>query len=117
MRKASPVPVAGPLAPYVAGFSTELAAQGYRPGTVEDHVRLLAQLSCWLAANRLGESALTPNAIEEFLDTRRRDGRTHLFSSRAVAPLLSYMRRLGVLAAPVAQVACTPAEALLGDFR
>ena len=117
MRKASPVPVAGPLAPYVASLSTELAAQGYRPATVEDHVRLLAQLSCWLAANRLGESALTPDAIEEFVHTRQRDGRTHLFSSRAVAPLLGYLWRLGVLAEPVAQVACTPAEALLEEFR
>src|SRR5216683_153185 len=86
--------------------------RGYRPATVEDHVRLLAQLSCWLPANRLGESALTPDAIEEFVHTRQRDGRTHLFSSRAVAPLLGYLWRLGVVAEPVAQVACTPAERL-----
>jgi integrase/recombinase XerD len=117
MEKSSRVSVPGPLAPYVAGFSTELAMQGYRPRTVEDHVRLLAQLSCWLAANRLGESGLAADAVEEFLHARRRDGRTHLFSSRAVAPLLGYLRQLGILAQPVAPVACTPAETLLEEFR
>ncbi len=117
MEKSSRVSVLGPLAPYVAGFSTELAAQGYRPRTVEDHVRLLAHLSRWLAANRLGEAALTPQTVEEFLLTRRKDRRTHLLSARAVVPLLGYLQRLGVVGEPVAKVACTPAEVLLEEFR
>src|SRR5438128_2546524 len=117
MEKLSPVSVPGPLAGYVAGFSTELARKGYRPRTVEDHVRLLAHLSRWLAANRLEAPPLTSDVIEEFLLTRRRDGRTHLFSSRAAVPLLGYLRQLGVLAEPVAEVACTPAEVLLEEFR
>src|SRR2546421_8330877 len=53
---------------------------------------------------------LTPDVIEEFLLTRRRDGRTHLFSSRAAVPLLGYLRHLGVLAEPVAEVACRSEE-------
>ena len=42
MEESSPVSLPGPLAGYVAGFSTELASKGYRPRKVEDHVRLLA---------------------------------------------------------------------------
>jgi integrase/recombinase XerD len=117
MDKASRVLGTEPLASYAAGFATELAAQGYRPRTIEDHVRLLCQLSRWLAANRLGEFALTPDVTEKFLHIRRTDGRSHLFSSRAVAPLLSFLRRIGVLAEPVEVVARTPAEALLEEFR
>src|SRR5947209_16297789 len=100
MQNSSRVWVPGPLAPYMAGFSTELASHGYRPRTVEDHMRLVAHLSRWLEANRLGESALTPDVIEKFLQTRRKDGRTHLLSERAAAPLLSYLRKLSVLAEP-----------------
>ena len=41
----SRVKVTGPLVPYVAGFHTELKAQGYRPNALSDQLRLMAHVS------------------------------------------------------------------------
>jgi len=38
----------GPLAVDVAGFADELTRQGYAERTVEDHVRLIAELDRWM---------------------------------------------------------------------
>ena len=117
MSQASRVRVTGPLVSYVDGFYAELAAQGYQPRSAEDQVRLLAHLSRWLAAEGLAGADLSPEVIEQFRRARRSAGSTRRLSPRGIGPLGSYLRRLGVVAAPVSRVAATPTEALLAAYH
>lgn len=113
----SRVKVMDPLVPYVAGFRAELEAQGYRPNAVSDQLRLMAHVSRWLADRGLDVGDLTPDRVEEFLVARRSAGYVLWLSSKGVAPLLAYLRRLALVAVPEPAVATTPAEHLLERYR
>jgi hypothetical protein len=68
----------------------------------------MAHLSRWVAAQRVELSALTPEAVERFLESRPA-------SRRALGPLLSHLRDLGVVPEPTALD--TPVERLLAEYR
>jgi integrase/recombinase XerD len=109
----------GPLAGMADAFGGWLAEQGYSPDGVRRHLRLMADLSDWLAARGLGPSALTGAVAREFGDARRREGR-YLWSSAGMAPLLGFLRDRAV--APVleerpAWVPVSPAGMLLATFE
>lgn len=117
MRDPSRVRVSGPLEEYASGFAGELARVGYMRDAVACQLWLMAHLSGWLAREGLNAAALTARAVEEFLAFRRAAGHTTLRSPRALEPLLSYLRELGVeLPAPVV-VAATPVDELLERYR
>ena len=118
MSMPSRVCVSGPLVPYVAGFRTELEAQGYRPNAVGCQLYVLAHMSRWLESKDLGPGDLTPEVAREFLVARRAAGYTLWLSEKGVAPLLAHLRSVG--AAPLPQPAApttSPAERLLAEFR
>jgi site-specific recombinase XerD len=110
------VRVAGPLAAYVEGFSGELAEQGYTPGSAQHQLHLVAHLSRWLAGTGLTAGDLTQSRFEEFLRVRRADGYRRQLSKRAVAPLLKYLRGLGVTPSP-SSTPTTPVQILIEDYR
>ena len=66
--------VEGPLAPYAQGFRSQLESQGYTLLTAAGHVRLMAHLSRWMAAEGLEVSAWTLQKIEEYFAVRRAVG-------------------------------------------
>jgi site-specific recombinase XerD len=117
MGNPSRVKVTGPLVPYVAGFRTELEAQGYRPNSLSDQLRLMAHVSRWLASEGLDVEELMPERIDAFLLARRLAGYVLWCSAKGVAPLLTYLRRVGALASPEPTIPTTPASRLLQDFR
>ena len=96
MRGPSVVRVEGPLAPFAPGFGARLLERGYAPSSAEDQLRLMAHLSRWLAEQRQEPAALTPEMVGRFLGARRA-GYVRLTSRRALAPLLDYLRGLGVV--------------------
>lgn len=112
--------VSGPLAGMADAFGGRLAEQGYSPDGVRRHLRLMADLSDWLAARGLGPSALTEAVAREFGDARRRDGR-YLWSPAGMAPLLGFLRDCA--GAPAAEerqpvrVPVSPAGTLLAAFE
>jgi len=108
--------VTGPLACYAAGFREELLGQGYSQGSAAKQIHLMAHVSCWLEAQRLDVAAFDDCAGGRFLAARRADGYARLLSARALAPLLGYLRRLGVVAAPGLPEPQTPADRLAGRF-
>jgi site-specific recombinase XerD len=111
------VRVVGPLEPFADGFAAELARQGYTPNSARLQMGLVAHLSRWLAAEGHGVAALGGVAIEAFLVSRRDAGYTSHLSGRALAPLLAYLRGLGVAVAVAVASAVGPVEVLLGRYR
>ena len=96
-----------------SGFRLWLTERGYRPSTVEDQVWLMAHLSGWLDEQGWELAALTDKAAERFQGARReRD--SHLTGSRALRPLLGYLRGLGLVPEPLASQ--SPAEAIVAAY-
>lgn len=116
MGDPSRVRVTGPLQPYAAGFGEELARLGYTKHSASHQLLLLAHLSRWLSSEGLHVSELTPAITERFLEARRAAGYRMWLSPKALAPMLSYLRALGVVPpAPVPVLG--PAEALLARYQ
>jgi site-specific recombinase XerD len=108
--------VSGPLAPYAEGFRAELLGEGYSWGSAAHQIHLMAHLSRWLEAQGLEPAVLDDRLTGQFLAARRADGYAALWSARAVAPLLDYLRGLGVVVPPRAPVPQTPAGRLAARF-
>jgi integrase/recombinase XerD len=89
----------GPLEPYAEGFADELIRQGYKPATgLKGQLFLVAHLSRWLADRGLELSVLaSPEVTEGFFADRRAVGYTNYRTVKALAPLLVYLRGLGLV--------------------
>jgi integrase/recombinase XerD len=109
--------VGGPLAPYAGGFRAELERLGYTPLTAATHVRLMAHLSRWLAREGAEAPGLTPAVVDAYFAERRAAGYAGHVTGRALRPLASYLRRLGVIPPAVPAAAASPAERLLARYR
>lgn len=118
MTDPSRVRVTGPLAPFRAGFVAELQRQGYTPRSATHQLRLMAHLSRWLAGEGLDSRGLSPAEAERFLEDRRVAGYSNHLSSKALAPLLPYLRGLEAAPAPPpAPAPAGPVEELLDRYR
>lgn len=103
------------MAGFAAGFGEHLGRRGYRPGTVADQLWLVVDVSRWLAQRGLGAADLTAVRVEEFSGERRASGRAR-YSSRALDPLLEYLRGLGVAPVAVRASPLTPVDALVERY-
>jgi len=109
--------VVGPLAPYADGFRDDLGGRGYAARSIGGQMRLVAHLSDWLAGQELRVGGLSVEVVEDFLRVRRDAGHRAGVTGRAVAPVLGYLRGLGVVAQPGRWVPETAVEVLLEQFR
>ena len=91
------VRVSGPLASHKDGLTSHLRSQGYTPQSIRKRLFLLAQISRWLAQRNLQPSALTRGALEKFLRHRRRLRYIWRPTVQGLDPVLSYLRRLGLV--------------------
>ncbi|MGH3267083.1 MAG: tyrosine-type recombinase/integrase [Trebonia sp.] len=108
--------VTGPLAPYAAGFESWLRSQSYSPWAAADRLYQFDQLSRWLGSKGLGVGELTGGQAERFSAARRTAGLVSWASPQSVMLPLGYLRRLGVVPAPVPVPARGPLEELLEDY-
>lgn len=115
--KPSAVRVKGPLSPHVPGFRRELGRLGYRPHAVCDQLRLMTHASRWLESRGMSVTELTPARVEEFLAHRRAEGYVLWLSTKAMAPMLGYLRGLGVVPTPTPVAPATETEQLQEHYR
>jgi site-specific recombinase XerD len=116
MDRASRVAVTGVLAPHAGAFREELSALGYTPRSAEAHLVLMKRLSAWLEATGVEPAGLTAECIEEFLVANWAQGTRFPKSTRGAMPLVSFLRRRGVVPeAPT--VALTVVDELVERFR
>jgi integrase/recombinase XerD len=113
----SRVRVSGPLEEYAAGFAVYLAGAGYTPLSAANQVRVLAHLSRWMESRGLGAGELAGPRVREFLAARRAAGYTCWLSERGVAPLLGFLRGLGVVPEPERPVPVAAVDVLLDRYR
>lgn len=117
MGVVSRVRVIGPLEPYAREFAAELEACGYTPLSAANQLRLMADLSRWLARVGLGPGELNDAELQAFLTARSDRGYTCWLSLRGLAPLLGCLRRLGVVPGLTRPVPSGPIEELLAEYR
>jgi len=101
MRHASKVLVSGPLAEFADGFAGRLRGLGYSPRSAEAQLRVMKYLSVSLAAEGFSAGDLTVDVVGRFV-AGRRARHVSFRSDRALVPLLTFLRELGVV--PVAPV-------------
>jgi len=112
----SRVRMSGPLARYGSGSVEELFRLGYTRQSTVRQVHLMAHLSRWLASEGIQVAGLTPTVADAFLTARRAAGYAGWLSSRALSPLLTYLRM--VVAAPLPAVAAaSPTAEMLTRYR
>lgn len=116
MRNGSVVRVSGPLAAYADDFWGYLARQGYALSSSQDQLRLMAHVSGWLDQQGADAAGLTAERIAEFLVVRR-GSHVRLVSGRALAPLLGFLRGLGVAPPEPEPVPCTTVDRLADAYR
>jgi hypothetical protein len=116
VSKPARVRVRGPLEAYAECFYGDLIGQGYTPWSATNQLRLLAHLSRWLEGEGLQLAGLTEQDLGRFANARREAGYVHLFSARALAPLLRHLRALGVVAEPTPTSSNGPVDDVLVDF-
>jgi integrase/recombinase XerD len=89
----------GPLAPHGSGVVAELEHRGYADASVAEQMKLLANLSRWMIAVGMGYR--------------------HFRSSRALEPLVAYLRAVAVpvVATPVEAVSVRQVDVLVERYR
>lgn len=89
--------VQGSLAGYAEGFREHLLGRGYTDGSAARLIHLMAHVSRWLDGFGVSPSELTPERVAAFVASRRAEGYAGWRSERALAPMLEYLRELGVV--------------------
>ena len=111
------VPVSGPLAEFRSGFASELLRQGYKTTPAGVQMNLMAHLSRWLADQGLDVHRLSDTEVERYLRARRGAGLVIHCGSRAMRPILAYLRDLGVVPTPSITLPEGPVEVMLEHYR
>lgn len=109
--------ISGPLEVFAPGFASELLRQGYTHNSARLQMHLMAHLSRWLAGEGLDVHRLCTTEVERFLRVRRAAGYTNHRSSKAMRPVLVYLRGLGVISTPPISPPDGPVEVVLERYR
>lgn len=105
----------GRLGPQVEGYRVWLVQRGYTAATVRSMLKDLGQVGRWLEEEGLVATQLNEGRMAAFLAARHHVGQRRVPGPRAMVPLLSYLRDVGVIA--VKEPSATPLEMLLGRYR
>lgn len=105
----------GGLGPQVEGYRAWLVQRGYTPSTVQNMLKEFGQVGRWLTVQELAPGHLDEQRIAAFVAARRAAGYRRVPGTRAMAPLLSYLREVGIAAE--APPVVTPLGVLLAQYR
>lgn len=99
------------------GLDEDLQRQGYAPGTIWKHRKLLNELSGWLQGQQLAMGELSMAQVDRFMADRRAAGVRKLKTRKALGPILGYLRGLGLAPAAEASLEDDPAGEILHRYR
>lgn len=95
------VVVEGPLEAVAGPFRAGLERAGYSPLTAVNQMRVLAQLSRWMAAESVSAAELDEEVLGEFVSARRERGYSHVVSRRGLETLVRVLREEGLVPEPI----------------
>ncbi len=82
---------------HLDAFCARLADLGYRSATIRQKLWVISSLTSWMANEDLTVADLDERCVGEFLEARRRRGRTHRGFRRTLLQLLEQLRCAGVV--------------------
>ena len=109
--------VRNPVTVLSKGLEEDLRRQGYAPGTIWKHRKLLGELSSWLRGQQIAMGDLSMAQVDRFMADRRAAGVRKLKTRRALDPILGHLRGLGLAPAAEVPVEDDPARAILNRYR
>lgn len=86
-------PPDGPLATYIAAFARSLGEQGYRAGSLKQHVRIAAGFSRWLKQMGVGVRNICADHATRYLRYRARHVRPRRGDQAAPGHLIDFLRQ------------------------
>lgn len=107
----------GPLSVHIDGFSAFLARDRYAQGTVRAKIRLLTDLSYWLARRRRHSAPLDEDQLRQFHRSRLRRGVARRGDGTTSRQLLAYLRSVGCVPTPPERVDETAGGCIERDFE
>lgn len=113
----SGIRVTSRLGPFAVGFAGELERQGYARSSADSQMQLMAHLSRWLEEEGFDVHEFGATEVERFVGTRRAEGYTKYLTSKALRPMLTYLRELGVAPPPPPPSPNGPVEVALERYR
>lgn len=117
MTASSRVRLRGPLADYGQGLRGHLRQLGYTELSAAELIRLLAHLSRWLEQQGIEPSALSPERVSEYVESRRASGYTARLRVESLAPVLGFLRKQGAVPEVVSALPVDDAERLLVRYH
>ncbi len=105
----------GELGPYIEGYREWLTQRGYTTLTVRNMLTDLGQVGQWMSCEALVTAQLDEDVMLSFSATSQTNGRCRGLGPRAMLPLLTFLRELGVT--PARQTSQTPVATLVGEYR
>jgi site-specific recombinase XerD len=107
----------GPLAPHLDRFATLLAHQGYCRAEGRRRVRLVADLSHWLAERRIRLEQFDEHQTTAFIQTRWKTYSKKGGELRTLKLLLWHLRQTGVIPIPRPPLMRSSLERLVGEYE
>ena len=99
------------------GFEEDLRRQGYAPGTIWKHRKLLNELIGWLQGQQIAMGDLSMAQVDRFMADRRAAGVHKLKTRKALGPVLDHLRGLGLVPVAEAPVTDGPVGKILNRYR
>jgi integrase/recombinase XerD len=110
------VRVTGPLSPSRQGFDAWLETAGYSGRMRAVHLRLMADLSCWLGEREGTSAGLGTSLLSEFIAGRRAAGHRTGLSMLAFRPLTEYLRETGAVPSEKPALPSGPVEEAVAEY-
>ena len=106
----------GPLGPYVDEFAQRLVEQGYTRENISRKIRLVADLSRWLAGRRMGPTNLNERRLALFLQQRCLTLPNYCGERPALQQFLAQLRTLGVTSGPCPEAIHTERQRVIAAY-
>ncbi len=107
----------GPLSAHIDNFAQQLFDEGYALWTAKYAVRLLADLTTWMQQQGLTITELAEQPVNTYFQNRYRTRRPHRDDQAILKKLLTYLRTVGVISAPIKAVADPSYASIVQAFR
>lgn len=107
---------AGPLVPYMEGFSNHLIKQQYCPRCIPPKIRTIAQFSQWLNSYNISASDVSQKHIQQFFDGTNYKNASKRGDVSTINQLLEFLQKTGICRIITLPTNQTPIQQVIDSF-